>query len=232
MYLSADTHPRRAMFDPRTKLLLALLFGALIIATAQPLWLLAELGAVLLLVLAARQVGAYVRWLGLVALMALSWFAIAWWSLDLHTATTVSLRLVALMSVFFLFFRTTEPEDLGNALVQMGVPYTFAFVMSASLQFVPVISRKAQQVIDAQRARGIPLEPGISALRHYPALLGPLLVQAFQLADDLAESMEARGFSRPERRQVRQHRLHARDWLALAGAVCVLGLIVRIGGML
>jgi energy-coupling factor transport system permease protein len=220
------------MFDPRTKLLLALLFGALIIATAQPLWLLAELGIVLLLVLVARQAGAYARWLGLVSLMALSWFAIAWWSLDLHTATTVSLRLVVLMSVFFLFFRTTEPEDLGNALVQMGVPYAFAFVMSASLQFVPVISHKAQQVIDAQRARGIPLEPGISALRHYPALLGPLLVQAFQLADDLAESMEARGFSRPERRQVRQHRLQARDWLALAGAVCVLGLIVSMGGML
>ena len=29
-----------------------------------------------------------------------------------------------------------------------------------------------------------PGEPGLRALRHYPALMAPLLVQAFQLADE------------------------------------------------
>lgn len=208
--------------DPRTRLGIALLSGGVVVASHHPGWLLAELGIVVLLVLLAREGQPYLRWLALVAAMVLSWFAIAWLSLDLHTALLVSLRLLVLMSTFFLFFRTTDPEDLGNALMQMGLPHALAFVLSAGLQFVPVISQKARQVFDAQRARGIPLEPGWSSLRHYPALFGPLLVQAFRLADELAEAMEARGFSRPGRTSAASYRMGAADWLVLAVGVGVL----------
>ena len=170
----------------------------------------------------------YLRWLRLVAVMTASWFAIAWVAFDLFTAVTTSLRLLTLTSVFFLFFRTTAPEDLGNALVKAGLPYALAFVLSTSMQFVPVISRKARNIIDAQRSRGIPLEPGLSALRHYPALLAPLLIQAFQLADELAEAMEARGFGRPGRTFSRHYQLRPLDWLVLAGATVVLTMMIII----
>ncbi len=158
--------------------------------------------------------------------MAAAWFAISLWAFDLTTAATAGLRLVTLTSTFFLFFRTTPPEDLGNALVKTGLPYEVAFVLSTSLQFVPVISRKAQNVFDAQRSRGIPLEPGLAALRHYPALLAPLLVQAFQLADELAEAMEARGFGRPGRTFAREYRMRAVDWLVLAAAAIAAGIVI------
>lgn len=67
----------------------------------------------------------------------------------------------------------------------------------------------------------------LAALRHYPALLTPLLIQSFQLADDLAEALEARGFGRAGRTFWRDYRLRRRDWmvLATASAVCV-GLVV------
>jgi energy-coupling factor transport system permease protein len=211
--------------DPRTKLILTGLFAGLIITTQQFEGLLAELSLLLLLVLFVGEGRSYLRWLRLVAAMTLSWFAIAWWAFDLLTATTASLRLVALTSLFFLFFRTTAPEDLGNALVKTGLPYSFAFILSTSLQFVPVISRKAQNIVDAQRSRGIPLEPGLPALRHYPALFGPLLIQAFQLADELAEAMEARGFSRAGRTFLADYRLRTLDWLVLAGAAVALVVI-------
>jgi energy-coupling factor transport system permease protein len=158
--------------------------------------------------------------------MTAAWFVISILAFDLFTAVTASLRLVALTSTFFLFFRATAPEDLGNALVKAGLPYAFAFVLSTSLQFVPVISRKAQNVFDAQRSRGIPLEPGLAALRHYPALLAPLLIQAFQLADELAEAMEARGFGRPGRTFMRDYRLRAVDWIVLVGAAAGLATIM------
>ena len=102
------------------------------------------------------------------------------------------------------------------------MPYSVAFVFSTSLQFVPVITRKTKNVIDAQRARGISLEPGWSALRHYPAFLGPLLIQAFQLAEELAEAMEARGFGRPGRTFLKEYRLRKKDWLVLAGGLLIL----------
>jgi energy-coupling factor transport system permease protein len=211
--------------DPRTKLVLTGLYTVLVITSHRLEWLLAELGLLWLLVLIVAEGHNYLRWLRLVAVMTISWFAIAWWAFDLPTAVMTSLRLLTLTSIFFVFFRTTAPEDLGNALVKVGLPYTFAFVLSTSLQFVPVIGRKAQNVVDAQRSRGIPLEPGLPALRHYPALLAPLLIQAFQLADELAEAMEARGFGRLGRTFWRDYRLRTLDWLILAGATIALAII-------
>jgi energy-coupling factor transport system permease protein len=132
-----------------------------------------------------------------------------------------------LTTVFFLFFETTAPEDLANSLVAAGLPFAAAFVFSAAMQFVPVIGRKARRVVEAQRSRGIPLEPGRAALRHWPAFLAPLLIQAFTLADELAEAMEARGFSRPGRTFYRDYRLGPVDWMALTGAAGML--VVGIG---
>lgn len=208
--------------DPRTKLALAVVYAAVVVSSGAALWLLAELGLVVLLILVAGEGRAYLRWLGAVAAMGGAWFAIAWWAFGPEAAALAGLRLAALLSISFLFFRTTAPEDLGNALVQAGLPYELAFVLSAALQFVPVIGRKAHNIIDAQRARGMPLEPGLAALRHYPALFTPLLIQAFQLADELAEAMDARGFGRPGRTFLREYRLRARDWLVLAGGLALL----------
>lgn len=218
----------RLNLDPRTKLVLTGLYATLIIMSDKIEWQLAELGLLLVLVLVVGESRNYLRWLRLVAVMTISWFAIAWWTFGLFTAVTASLRLVTLTSIFFLFFRTTAPEDLGNALVKVGLPYSVAFVLSTSLQFVPVISRKAQNVVDAQRSRGIPLEPGLSAVRHYPALLAPLLIQAFQLAEELAEAMETRGFGRRGRTFWRDYRLRALDWLVLGGAIIGLAMVIRI----
>jgi energy-coupling factor transport system permease protein len=211
--------------DPRTRLGLAVAYAALVIISNRLTWLLVELGLVVLAVLICREGHPYARWLRMVVAMVVMWFGISLWAFDLTTALTASLRLLGLTSVFFLFFRTTAPEDLGNALIKAGLPYEFAFLLSASLQFVPVISRKAQNIMDAQRSRGIPLEPGLVALRHYPALLAPLLIQAFQLADELAEAMESRGFGRPQRTFMYDYRLRILDWLALAGATAILAIV-------
>lgn len=210
------------MLDPRTKLLLAIFYSVLVMASGNLPWLLVELGVLLLLVVIIGEGYAYLRWLRLIVPMALFFGAVTWWSIDGESAVLVGLRLLTLTSTFFAFFCTTTPEDLGNSLIKVGMPYSVAFVFSTSLQFVPVITRKTKNVIDAQRARGISLEPGWSALRHYPAFLGPLLIQAFQLAEELAEAMEARGFGRPGRTFLKEYRLRKKDWLVLAGGLLIL----------
>ncbi|MGC9334922.1 MAG: energy-coupling factor transporter transmembrane component T family protein [Anaerolineae bacterium] len=216
----------RLDLDPRTRLAMTVLYAALIVATGRIAWLAVELGVLLVLVLVTREGRAYLRWLRLVAVMAVAWFAVSLWAFDLPTAVNASLRLMALTSAFFLLFRTMMPQDLGNALVKSGLPYEIAFVLSTSLQFVPVMGRKVQNVVDAQRSRGIPLEPGLRALRFYPALMAPLLVQAFQLADELAEAMEARGFGRKGRTFARDYRLQRVDWAALLGMAALLGVVI------
>ncbi len=157
-------------------------------------------------------------------LACLTFFIIAWLSFDFLTAVVSALRLLSMGTVFFLFFRTTPPEALSNALVKMGVPYSFAFVLSASMQFVPVLTRRLATIRDAQRSRGIPIEGGLSLLIHLPALTGPLLIQAFKFADELAEAMEARGFGIPGRRFRHEPHFGWVDWVV--GSISVAALII------
>ena len=215
-------------FDPRTKLVLAIYFAVWVVAINRLAWLGATFGALLLFLLALGQTRAYVRWLRLIIPMALFFGAVVWWSAGRDAAVFAALKLLTLTSVFFVFFSTIVPEDLANSLVKIGLPYPVAFVLSTALQFVPMMGRKARNVLDAQRARGIPLEPGWSALRNYPAFFGPILIQAFQFAEELAEAMETRGFGLPGRTFLKDYRMNARDWLALGAGLFLLifGLIL------
>jgi energy-coupling factor transport system permease protein len=212
------------MLDPRTKLFLALVFAVSVMATGFMVVLAVQWGFVILAVFWLKEGLTYGRWLRLVVPMAVFFGAVTWWSAGSEAGVVAALKLVALSSGFFVFFVVTVPEDLGAALVKMGLPYPVAFVMSAAMQFAPIIGRKARHVLDAQQARGLPLEPGFKALRHYPAFLTPLLIQAFQLAEDLAEAMEARGFGRPGRTFYYDFKLSCRDWLAMAGGSLALSL--------
>jgi len=153
---------------------------------------------------------------------AISFFVIAWISFDLSIALEAGLRLLTMGTIFFLFFQTTAPEDLSNALVKMGLPYAFTFVLTASMQFIPVLTRRASNIRDAQKSRGIPLNGGLKTLRHLPALVGPLLIQAFKLADEMAEAMEARGFGAPDRRFRSEPRFRIWDWITVGVSIATL----------
>lgn len=211
--------------DPRTKLVLTLFYAAWVVGAGGFNWLVAAFGLLMAFIAFTGRLREYVRWLRLVLPMAIFFGAVIWWTANLSEAGFAALKLLALTSVFFAFFSTTLPEDLANALVKAGLPYPVAFVLSTSLQFVPVMGRKVKNVMDAQRARGIPLEPGWSALRHYPAFLGPVLIQAFQLAEALAEAMESRGFGLPGRTFLKDFRMTPRDWIAISAGLITLLLL-------
>ncbi|BBO90301.1 energy-coupling factor transporter transmembrane component T family protein [Desulfosarcina ovata] len=205
------------MLDPRTKLLLALAYGTLVAGMRQPAHLGLAWGGLVVAIVVLGQLRTYLRWLLMLVPMALFFGAVTAWSADRFTGLAAAMGLLAMTTVFFVFFATTDPEDLGNSLVHSGLPFAAAFVMTAAMQFVPVVARKARAVIETQQARGIVLKPGWRALRNYPALLIPLLVQCFQMADNLAEAMEARGFGRSGRTFRKSYRLRLRDWLAILG---------------
>ncbi len=217
---------KAALLDPRTKLFLAFCLAVLVTIANQQVEIIGTYVLLLILIAGLHQIKAYLRWLRLVLPMALFFGAVTWWSTTWALGSLAGFKLLVLTTVFFTFFASTLPEDLSNALVKMGMPYTVAFIMTAALQFVPVIGRKAKTVLDAQRSRGIPLEPGWSALRHYPAFLGPLLIQSFQLAEELAEAMEARGFGNPQRTYLHTYRLQRRDWLVMTGGLLVLAAFI------
>ena len=208
--------------DPRTKLFLTVLYAVWVVSAGGVLRLIWASIFLMVFIASVRELKAYVGWLRLVLPMSLFFGAVIWWTITLDAAVFAALKLLVLTSTFFAFFTTTAPEDLANALVKVGMPYAIAFVVSTSLQFVPIMGRKAKNVLDAQRARGIPLEPGWSAVRNYPAFLAPILIQAFQMAEELAEAMEARGFGLPGRTFLKEYRMGVTDWIAIAAGIVLL----------
>ena len=119
-----------------------------------------------------------------------------------------------------------DPEDLGRSLRQMGVPYEFCFILTTSLRYVPFMGIKIRRIVDAQRSRGIDLRPRIRNVPHFVALLMPLLVQSFILADHLAMAMESRGFARGGRTLRRMYRISLGEYGMMGVA---LGLLVVYG---
>jgi energy-coupling factor transport system permease protein len=204
--------------DPRTRLALGGMALAAVFLTVRPQTLCGEWALMLVLIPVFRlgtHLGKIVR---LIWPMLLLVFIITLVSYDLSTALLLSIRLANLFTVSVVFFRAIEPNDLGDALRLLGVPFGLTFILTSGIRYVPLLGLKIRHIMDAQRSRGIDLRPRLRNACNYVSLLMPLLVQSFLLADDLAVAMEARGFGRKGRTFRREHRFTFRDWVVTATA--------------
>ncbi len=214
-------------FDPRA-CLLAYLIGSAAIVISTDLRELVSISLVLAVLLSGLRL--WGRWWHVtrMVLPTLVLFAlVAGWSGGSAAAVGAALRLLALISAGLIFFATTAPEDLGDALLASGVPSQVAFLLEGALRFVPTMGALAASVRDAQASRGIRFD-GMHLLRNGLALLGPILISAMRLADDLAEGLETRGFGGPRRTPLRAYRYTWRDW-GLLVTVLLLAALVHAG---
>ena len=142
-------------------------------------------------------------------------------------AVQMMLRIVLLISGTFLLTYTTSPialtdglELLLNPLKKLRVPvHEMTIMMSMALRFIPTLISETDKIMSAQKARGADFETG-SLIHRAKALLPilvPLFVSAFKRADELAVAMESRCYHGGEgRTRMKQLRMEARDWAALA----------------
>ena len=219
---------RSGRFDPRAKLVVYLLgFGLVLLATQVTHLLLLNIAA--LLAVAVLRIGR--SWWQLIRLLwptLLLFAVIVGLGGGPEAAAGAMLRLLALVTVSGVFFATTPPEELGEALLTSGLSPQAAFLLEGTLRFAPTMATLVREVREAQESRGIRLD-GFYLLRNGIALLAPLLVDVMRFADDLAEALEARGFGGPLRTPLTEYRFQAADWALVAGAVLVVG---AIGGRL
>ena len=127
-------------------------------------------------------------------------------------------RLLSVVLLSYLFVLTTEPNDLGYALMRAGLPYRYGFMLITALRLVPLFEQEAQTVYQAQLARGIAYDRG--GFKRFFVLARqfflPLLVSAMSKVDALAVSMEGRCFSKyPRRTFLREVTFTRRDGVAL-----------------
>jgi energy-coupling factor transporter transmembrane protein EcfT len=209
--------------DPRALLIAYCLAATLALAATPPLLL---AGAIAVALLAGR-LGLLTRWWrgvrGLALVLAVIGLSAA--AQAGPAAAVIALgRLIVLLGLSALAFGSLDPARLGEALISSGLPAQQVFLLEGTLRFIPLLETIVSDTISAQRCRGLRLD-GWRLARNGPALITPVLVNALRAADLLAEALEARGFSSPQRTLLGEYRWGWRDWLLVGGLL--IGLIWR-----
>ncbi len=209
--------------DPRTKLALGLTAIAAVFVAHRTEVLIAE-GVILCMTIPMIGLGkVWVRSFRLIWPTIFLVFIISYFSFDVWQAFLLSVRLFNLLTVSFIFFHTISPEEMGDGLGKIGIPYGVVFILTTAMRYVPLIGSKIRNIINAQQSRGIDLRPRLKNAVNLMALLMPLLVQSFLMSDELAMAMETRGFGRKGRSSRRKYRLTFIDWgLLSAGLIFLL----------
>ncbi|MEV6370523.1 energy-coupling factor transporter transmembrane protein EcfT [Micromonospora musae] len=230
--------------NPVAKLLAALLFSFVLVATLDPvapaIAIAVELAVLPLFgvryrVLARRAWPLLVSAVGIVVTLVL--FAaersgrllveagpVVVTSGVLLTALGLVLRMFAVALPGVIVFATTDPTDLADALVQNAkAPARFAIGALAAFRLVPLLGQEWQAISMARRARGVDAGRNpVAKLRLFVSTAFALLVGAIRRGTRLAVAMDARGFDAGIARTVaRRQRFTAADALLVAGAVAV-----------
>ncbi|MBR7091641.1 MAG: energy-coupling factor transporter transmembrane protein EcfT [Clostridia bacterium] len=155
----------------------------------------------------------------------------------LATAAFISVRILCLVAGSALLTYTTTPTMLTDAIERLLSPlkklrlpvHELAMMMTIALRFIPTLIEETDIIMSAQKARGADMESGglLQRIRALLPVLIPLFVSSFRRAYDLATAMECRCYHGGEgRTRMKQPHLHARDLLCfLTGAALIAGTI-------
>jgi len=252
-YMPGNTVVHR--LDPRTKILLTVVYIAMIFCVTSPVWYVIPL---LYLALCAKLAGISLKQL-LKAVKPLRFLLILTFLLNLFfsTGTTIlihwgffkitkeglmtaihfSMRLLFLVPGTSVLTLTTSPialcdgiEVLFKPLSKIGFPaHELAMMMTIALGFIPTLIEEADKIMKAQMARGADFESGnlLKRAKAMVPLLVPLFVSAFRRAGELAMAMEARCYHGGEgRTRMRVLRFTMND--AYAALVTIAALLLTI----
>jgi len=161
-----------------------------------------------------------------------TWLGLGPWRLTTGTvvaAAGLALRLLAVSLPGVLVFASTDPTDLGDALVQNArLPARFALGALAAFRLVPLLGQEWRLLGLARRARGVDAgRSPVARVRLFAARSFALLAGAIRRGTRLAVAMDARGFdSGLPRTAARVQRVGPADWLlvVLAGGLAAAAL--------
>jgi energy-coupling factor transporter transmembrane protein EcfT len=128
-----------------------------------------------------------------------------------------AIRIAGINFLFVLWVGTTGPRELVRGFVRLGLPFRWGMALTIGLRFIPTFATTWATVSDAQQARGLVLEGWwLRRVRLMLPIFVAALVSAFRAGEQLAMTLDARGFG-AYRRRTTYHDIAMRpaDWLAL-----------------
>ncbi|AIG65981.1 energy-coupling factor transporter transmembrane component T family protein [Weissella tructae] len=140
----------------------------------------------------------------------------------------VFVRFMLIIMFSTILTLTTPPLLVANAMESLLAPLKklhvpvaeLALMVSIALRFVPTLMDEAENIMNAQRARGVKFNEGnlFQRAKSYVPLMIPLFVNAIKRAIELGDAMEARGYRDSEdRSRYRVLESSYKDVVAYAG---------------
>jgi energy-coupling factor transport system permease protein len=130
------------------------------------------------------------------------------------------LRLANLSLFGVEFMMWTHPADIALMWISFGLRYRYAMLGGLALRFFPVLQQEVGRILEAQQVRGQPLQSPLQRIRGLVSIVLPLVLRVLRRTNEVALSMELRGFGYgPTRTHSRQIRLQLLDKALLAGLV-------------
>ncbi|MEL0627394.1 energy-coupling factor transporter transmembrane component T [Salinibacterium amurskyense] len=119
----------------------------------------------------------------------------------LYYGISLGFRILTMVMLTTLLLLVTPIDDFVAAMRQAHIPHFIVFIVMTALRFIPTMQHRADQVLDAQRARGARIDRGglISRVRAYIPIMVPLLTSGIRMSDDLAAAMINRGYGATKR---------------------------------
>lgn len=131
----------------------------------------------------------------------------------------MGLRIFSIIMITTILTATTQPLELTLALEDLMSPlklikfpvHIFSIIISIALRMIPTLIEEAEKIMKAQASRGVDFRHGKikEKAKSLASLIVPLLVSAFQKADDLSNAMDARGYD-PHKKRTRSRKYRIR----------------------
>ena len=132
-------------------------------------------------------------------------------------ATEFILRLMIII-VSSVILTTSTSREIIQALIQMGLPYEIAFMVSISIRFLPLFKDEMRDMVVALQLRGIDLKKIKlkEKLLTYKYLLLPITANSILRARELATAMEMKAFrAYPKRSSYKILKMNKIDYLII-----------------
>ena len=208
--------------DPRTKIILAIIFIVSVFLVSTPLAFIALI-LFTALIIAISKISFKVILKGIKPIIIVLIFTaiinmlmtsgtseplVAFWVIKIYKegiirAIFMALRVVLLIvGTSTLLTYTTSPialtdgiESLLSPLKKIKVPvHLFAMMMTIALRFIPTLVEETEKIMNAQKSRGADFSSGglIKRAKALIPIIIPLFVSSFKRAEELATAMECR----------------------------------------
>ena len=199
--------------DPRTRIIAAAVFAAVVVALNSLPALAAALGmALALLPFSGLAPGGTLKRMammdGFILVMLVTLpittpgapladlpFGLVATREGLHLAAQIALTANAVILALMVLVGTMDAVVLGHALARLGAPLRLVHLLLFTVRYIEVLRAEYRRARQAMRARAFRPRSNLHSWRSFGHLVGMLLVRALERSERILQAMKCRGFT-------------------------------------